>query len=178
MDAFESIVGKILEKDGYWVKQSVKIDLTPDEKETIGGRSIPTPEIDLVAYNDRECILYECKSFLDSPGVRIGGVEGSKGYKILNNPVFQQLITSKVISAFNLSPKTKIKYGLAAGKIYPKDFNAVVEYFRSRPNYVLLLPEQIASKLISLGQGVYINDEVTMTIKILRNDGKLNVKKN
>ena len=178
MDAFEKIVGRILEKRGYWVKQSVKVDCTPDEKESIGGRSIPTPEIDLVAFKDNECILLEAKSFLDSAGVRLHGVNGTnkkaaKGYKILNNPTFQKLMTKKIIAAFNLPKTVRIKYGLAAGKLHKKEVQEIVEYFNTKSNYIIIQPDQIADELVNLGKGVYINDEVTMTIKILRNQERL-----
>jgi len=35
MDAFEQVVSEILWMDGYWVRTSVKVDLTKEEKVTI-----------------------------------------------------------------------------------------------------------------------------------------------
>lgn len=49
MNAFESIVGRCLEEEGYWVRHSVKVGITKQEKRAIGSFSMPTPEIDIVA---------------------------------------------------------------------------------------------------------------------------------
>ena len=38
MDAFESLVGQLLEYDKYWVQHSVKVNLTISEKEKIGKK--------------------------------------------------------------------------------------------------------------------------------------------
>lgn len=35
MDAFEQIIGQLLVEEKYWVRHSVKIDLTPEEKRSI-----------------------------------------------------------------------------------------------------------------------------------------------
>ena len=51
MDAFELIIGQLIVEEKYWVKHSVKIDLTPDEKRSINKPSTPRPEINIVAYN-------------------------------------------------------------------------------------------------------------------------------
>ena len=39
MDAFESVVGEILHRDGYWIQPSVKVGLTKEEKRQIGRPS-------------------------------------------------------------------------------------------------------------------------------------------
>jgi hypothetical protein len=49
MDAFEIIVGQCLEEKGYWVRHSVKVELTKEEKREIGLPTMPRAEIDLVA---------------------------------------------------------------------------------------------------------------------------------
>ena len=41
MDSFETLVGFLLEKDGYWVRTSVKVGLTTREKKKIGRPSSP-----------------------------------------------------------------------------------------------------------------------------------------
>src|SRR3990167_7524540 len=79
MDSFETLVGSLLEKDGFWVRTSVKVELTPEEKRKIGRPSSPRWELDLVAYKAKsnELLVVECKSFLDSPGVRARGLDGT-----------------------------------------------------------------------------------------------------
>jgi len=38
--------------DGYWVRTSVKVDLTKEEKVQIGRPSSPRWELDIVGYSD------------------------------------------------------------------------------------------------------------------------------
>ena len=73
MEYFETIIKTLLEHEGYWVRQSFKVNLTKEEKRQIGKASIPRPEIDLIAFkpNVQELLALETKSFFDSPGVRI-----------------------------------------------------------------------------------------------------------
>src|ERR1700680_3130000 len=79
MDAFEQLVSEILWMEGYWVRTSVKGDLTKEEKRKIGRPSSPRWEIDVVAYNGRDNLLrvVECKSYLDSRGVALRAFDGS-----------------------------------------------------------------------------------------------------
>jgi len=73
MDSFEQVVATILGRNGYWVRTSVKVALTPDEKREIGRPSAPRWELDVVAYSGsrNELLVVECKSYLDSlPAVR------------------------------------------------------------------------------------------------------------
>jgi hypothetical protein len=71
MDAFEQLVSEILWMGGDWVRTSVKVELTKEEKRLIGRRSSPRWEFDIVAYNGRDNLLrvVECKSYIDSIGV-------------------------------------------------------------------------------------------------------------
>ena len=80
MDAFEQLVSEILWMEGYWVHTSVKVELTPDEKGQIARPSSPRWELDIVAYRGRENLLkvVECKSLLDSPGVKLRAFDGSR----------------------------------------------------------------------------------------------------
>ena len=41
MDAFESNVAEVLWRDGYWVQNAVKVDLTKDDKSKINRPSSP-----------------------------------------------------------------------------------------------------------------------------------------
>jgi len=176
MDAFESIVGRIMEKRGYWIRQSVKVKISKEEKKKYGKHSMPTPEIDLIAVKGNECILFEVKSFLDSKGARLNGVRSSPGYKIINDKDYQSLVVNKIRTDFELPSTTNIKYGLAAGKVYKRELQGMVDHCKENGIY-LLLPSEIADALVSLGEEVYINDEVTMTIKMLRNEKRLVEKK-
>ena len=72
MDYFENLVAKIFEKENKWVKQSVKIELSKEEKAETGKHSIPRPEVDIITYHPKSNTLeiWEVKSFLDSQGVK------------------------------------------------------------------------------------------------------------
>jgi hypothetical protein len=71
MDAFEQLAADIFWNEGYWVRTSVKVELTREEKVRIGRHSSPRWEIDLIAYRatSNELLALECKSYLDSGGV-------------------------------------------------------------------------------------------------------------
>ena len=53
MDAFEQLAADIFWNEGNWVRTSVKVELTREEKIRIGKHSTPRWEIDLIAYRAR-----------------------------------------------------------------------------------------------------------------------------
>ena len=73
MDAFEQLVSEILWIEGHWVRTSVKVELTKEEKKIICRPSSPRWELDIVAYCGRDNVLrvVECKSYIDSRGVAL-----------------------------------------------------------------------------------------------------------
>ncbi len=103
MDAFETIIGQLLTENMYWIKHSVKIDLSPEEKRSINKPSTPRPEIDIAAYKVNTDTLYllEVKSFLDSPGVYYDEVaieqdEQSGRYKLLTTKNYRQVLSERL----------------------------------------------------------------------------------
>jgi hypothetical protein len=54
MDAFEQVVSEILWMSGFWVRTSVKVELSKEEKRLIGRHSSPRWELDIVGYSGRE----------------------------------------------------------------------------------------------------------------------------
>ena len=90
MDAFEYIVGLLFEREGYWVRRNVRVELTAEDNKKIGKPKSPRRELDIVAYkaDTNELIVVECKSFLDSRGVHPASYKdinrrGHKTYKLL-----------------------------------------------------------------------------------------------
>ena len=83
MDAFEQVVSEILWTEGYWVRTSVKVSLTKEEKRQIGRPSSPRWELDVVAYRGRDNILrvVECKNYLDSLSTPVLVAEGQSKEK-------------------------------------------------------------------------------------------------
>ena len=103
MDAFEQLVSEILWMEGYWVRTSVKVELTNEEKRAIGRPSSPRWELDIVAYSARDNFLrvVECKSYLDSPGVRATAFDGSnpnhaERYKLFNDPELRRVVFNRL----------------------------------------------------------------------------------
>jgi hypothetical protein len=79
MDSFENVIASLLEKNGFWTRTSVKVELTDEEKKHIGWKTSPRLEIDIVAYKGKtnELWLVECKSYLDSGGVGFSAFNGT-----------------------------------------------------------------------------------------------------
>ena len=128
MDAFEQVISEILWHKGYWVRTSLKVELTKEDKRAIERPSSPRWEIDVVAYSARENILrlVECKSYLDSPGVKATCFDGTdvaaaSRYKLFNEEALRKAVFERVakqlyeIGACAENPT--IKLCLACGKI-------------------------------------------------------------
>lgn len=128
MDAFEQLVSEILWMDGYWVRTSVKVELSKEEKVLIGRHSAPRWELDIVAYHGRDNLLrvVECKSFLDSVGVRSSAFDGSnpdeaKRYKLFNEPELRRVVFNRLRLQLSESGTCReapeVRLALACGKI-------------------------------------------------------------
>jgi len=177
MDAFESIVAIYFEEKGYWVKGSVKVEISKEDKRLIGTPSMPRPEIDLVAYNPgkNELLLIEAKSYLDSPGVKFNGVSGNdkkdgERYKLFTREQFRNIITKQIrkdfISAGLIDGKTRVKYCLVAGNVYSKDENKIDNYFLQK-KWIFIKPSELRNAVIRLSEKGWENDAVTITAKLI-----------
>lgn len=64
MDAFERVVASLLEREGFWIRSSLKVELTKAENVEIRRPSSPRWELDVVGYraSDNEFRIVECKS--------------------------------------------------------------------------------------------------------------------
>jgi hypothetical protein len=140
VDAFEQLVSEILWMEGYWVRTSVKVKLTKEEKRLIGLPSAPRWELDIVAYNARDNILrvVECKSYFDSVGVRASAFDGSNAnhatrYKLFNKPDLRQVVFKRLClqlaEAGACREGAKVKLSLAAGKVRNEDRAAIRAHF-------------------------------------------------
>ncbi|KZY75249.1 hypothetical protein A3740_15615, partial [Oleiphilus sp. HI0068] len=124
MDYFEGIIKTLLEHEGYWVRQSFKVNLTKQEKRDIGKPSIPRPEIDILAFKpgENQVVAFEAKSFLDSPGVKLTELQQSHEipegrYKLFTCDNYRNIVFSRLkndlINLGMATTKTKISLGLA-----------------------------------------------------------------
>ncbi|MCC2524182.1 hypothetical protein [Vibrio coralliilyticus] len=177
MDYFESIIKTLLEADGYWVKQSFKVNVTKQEKRDIGKHSIPRPEMDLIAYNptQNQVIVMEAKSYLDSPGVKYDSLlqetEIPEGrYKLFTCENYRNIVLNRLkldlLEQGLCNEHTSFVLGLAAGKIYKSQSAEIVRLFKSK-SWVFWSPESIKEKVIALSDAGYENDPVIITTKIL-----------
>jgi hypothetical protein len=177
MDAFEQIIGQLLEEEKYWVRHSVKIELTPIEKKTIGKPSTPRPEIDIVALDIKSntLFLFEVKSFLDSSGVHYEAViveqEQQEGrYKLLTSENYRAVLWKRLrtdwLQSGHINSDTKISFGLIAGKVHKNRESDLIEYFAEK-NWLFWGPTIIKEKLQKLATKGYENNAVTIAAKLL-----------
>lgn len=177
MNAFEKIVGRCLEEDGYWVRHSVKVHISKEEKRGIGSYSMPTPEIDIVALNVKrnELLLLEVKSLLDSYGVHFDAVSGKdkeegKRYKLFTNAKFMKAVTAQLRNEYLdqglITEDTRMSYGLAAGHIHSADEAKIADYFTEK-GWTLFTPAKIKERVRQLSEKGWEDDLVTMTSKLI-----------
>ena len=123
MDHFESIVKTLLEAEGFWIRQSFKVNLSKEEKKAIGKPSMPRPEIDLLAFKFSENTItaYEAKSFLDSPDVMLAHLNAETDapegrYKLFTCKKYRSLVLNRLkknlLETGMANKSTQIKLGL------------------------------------------------------------------
>lgn len=176
MDSFESLIKVLLERDGFWVRSSFKVNLTKEDKRAIHRPSCPRWEIDLVAYKAgaNELRLVECKSYLDSPGVRLSGLMGTEGtdrYKLFTDPNLRNVVANRLVSelvhAGSCLPSPRVTFCLAAGKVKSeRDREGLRRLFKE--NFWLLWDDQwICKALRDVSSGSYENDVAIVVAKLL-----------
>lgn len=177
MDYFEEIVSKLLEEQGYWIRRSLKINLSKKEKSKIGKPSMPRPEIDLVALNfqDNQVIAFEAKSFLDSLGVDYRHlIEDNKipkgRYKLFTckkyRDIFLRKLKDQLVKSGMANAKTKVTLGLIAGKIQRKEDDNIKNLFQKK-GWVFWSPLEVNKKVARLAEMGYENHPAVITAKIL-----------
>lgn len=177
MDAFEQIVARVFEVQGYWTQIGFKVELTKEQKKSIGNPSMPRPEIDIIAYKPaiNELLIIECKSYLDSYGLRTAHFDPddktyAKYLKLFNRPDLRNLVTSALVSQLKsqglLAADPKVQLCLVAGKIYSSNLPEIEEIC-SRNGWRFIGPAQIAEYLRKFAARGYENDAITMITKIL-----------
>ena len=177
MDAFEQIIGQLLAEEKYWVRHSVKIDLTTEEKRSINKPSTPRPEIDIVAYNITTDMIYqlEVKSYLDRPGVVYEHVAIEQDvqtgrYKLLTARNYREILANRLhqdwCKSGHIRKSTRISFGLIAGKIYRNRELELRKYFEKQ-GWLFWGPAEIKSRILLLPEKGYENNAVTIAAKIL-----------
>jgi len=177
MDYFEATVARVLEERGYWVRQNVRVDLTPEVKKKLGKPSLPRPEIDIVAYQPVEklLVLFEVKSYLDSYGVQPNDLLGTdwedNRYKLLTIPALQREVTAALVAEYRkrrlIPDDVTTRFGLAAGHVQPR-FDGAVRDIAKQNGWDYLSPADLAADVWQLADRGYENSPFVLTAKLLR----------
>jgi hypothetical protein len=178
MDAFEQVVASLLERDGYWVRSCVKVNLTKEEKCAIGRKSSPRWELDLVAYKGatNELWIVECKSYLDSGGVSMSAFDGSNPkfggrFKLFNSPILLDTVIhrlcAQLVASGACSPSPTVRLVLAAGRIASDTHRASLRaHFESR-EWILWDEAELKKRITALSDESYENAVASVVSKIL-----------
>lgn len=177
MDYFESIVRTLLEHEGYWVRQSFKVNLPKSQKRALGKPRMPRPEVDLLAYNPAENTvkLVEVKSFLDSAGVRLTLLQEdhetpSGLYKLFTCRKYYEIVSHclrlQLLDLGLCTKSTQFQLGLVAGNVY-RNQSAEIEALFRRQGWFFWSPELVREKVYALAEKGYENEPAIITAKIL-----------
>jgi hypothetical protein len=176
MDAFEQLAADIFWNEGYWVRTSVKVELTRDDKARINSPSSPRWEIDLVAFSPsrQELLALECKSYLDSGGVHAAhfeeGARLAHRYKLFHNEVLRDTVLSRLKDQFTRSGlcgnDVAVRLGLIHG--HATSYNAArLEELFARQGWLLYGPEWLNGHLQRMARGAYENSTAAVVAKLL-----------
>lgn len=176
MDSFEWIVASSLERQGFWTMTSVTVNLSKAEKRRIRRPTSPRWELDVVAYRaaNNELLVMECKSFLDSVGVRCATFEGknsrdAKRYKLFLDPALRRVVLTRLTLDFvrekRCRPRPKVTLGLAAGRVFGDE--GQLRALFDRRGWRLIGPGELADDLAGLPQAGYQDDVASLVAKLL-----------
>ena len=175
MDAFEQVVSELFWSQGYWVRTSVKVNLTKDEKVAAERPTMPRPEIDLVAYHggQNHLLALECKSYLDSRGVTYGEVCGdvvSKTYKLFRRASLREIVLNRLVKQTVeeglCPPGATIQLGMIAGKVAGNDELKLRALFHER-GWFFEGPSWLKTRIASLSESSYENQVAAVVSKLL-----------
>ena len=177
MDAFEQLISEILWMQGYWVRTSVKVELTKAEKQAIGRPSSPRWELDIVGYRGCDNLLQvvECKSYLDSYGVALAAFDGSRGpkedrYKLFNEDETRRIVFERLAQQFVEAGACRetptVHLALACGKIREPDRMGLRTHF-AHNGWQLWDEPWLRSQLGAMAKRRYENQVSAVVAKLL-----------
>ncbi len=178
MNAFEAMVAEILKNDGFWVRPGFKVNLTKEEKRQIGRPSSPRWELDIVAYKggSNQVLVVECKSYLDSPGVRFDGFSDPSSrdtsrYKLFNEPKLREVVFSRLatqlVEAASCAVSPEVQLCLAAGKIASQNDRQLLHDHFKKQGWMLWDDNWIRKKLQQMSYLGYEDEPSTIVAKLL-----------
>lgn len=177
MDSFENIVAMLLDREGYWVRTSYKVELTPAEKRKIGRPSSPRWELDVIAYKPgtNTLLVVECKSYLNSPGVRYDGFSGENAsraerYKLFTDKILWSVVKSRLVKQLRKKEgcrkRPKVQLCLAAGNIRPKDHENIRKHCKKH-NWRLFDRQWFREQFAELAKSRYENEVAIVAAKLM-----------
>lgn len=176
MDAFETLIAALLSREGYWTTTCYPVELTKEDKRKIGRPSSPRWELDVVAYSPKrnEILAVECKSYLDSRGVKYATISGQKEstrYKLFREEALRKTVLSRLrrqLAEHGLClPKAKVRLALAAGKIGGDSDRQNLKSYFGRHRWRLFDEEWICQRLTKFDSESYANDVAMVVAKLL-----------
>ncbi len=177
MDYFENLAKTLLEEEYRWVGQSIKVNLSKQEKRDVGKPTIPRPEIDLLVFNfkNNEVIAIEAKSYLDSSGVSLDNLKEKHDipegrYKLFTCENYRNIVFSKLkaqlLEAGQINNETIIKLGLIAGNIHRNQNEEMAIFFKEQ-DWLFWSPNEIRARVKDLSSKGYENNPYIITAKVL-----------
>lgn len=175
MDAFEQLCSEIFFRQGYWVQNSVKVDLTKPEKVAIRRPSSPRWELDLLAYSGKQnrLLALECKSYIDSRGVTLADLQAdskSTRYKLFREPATRKIVLKRLVETLTsrgfVAEGCEVRFGLIAGKIKGGDAEGLATYFAEQ-DWELFGPDWLKRELHALAGSRYSNDISAVVSKLI-----------
>jgi hypothetical protein len=175
VDAFEQVVAELFWAQGYWVRTSVKVNLTKEEKTEADRPTMPRPEIDLVAYHGgrNHMLALECKSYLDSRGVTYGEVCGDVGsttYKLFRRANLREVVLRRLaqqsVEQGLCRPGVTVQLGMVAGKVASSDEPKLRTLFEDR-GWFFEGPSWLKHQITQLSTGSYENQVAAVVSKLL-----------
>ncbi len=181
MDAFEQLMAELLWREGHWVKTAYKVDLTKAEKRQIGRPSSPRWEIDIVAFKApaNEVLAVECKSYLDSTGVKMSGFDGSDAslasrFKLFNERRTRGVVLRRLAKQMAREglcpPDPQTRLALAVGKFRNRQDHAAIRQHFEAQGWALFDKDWIRERLESVSAGRYENQITAVVAKLLLRD--------
>jgi hypothetical protein len=178
MDSFEQVVAEILWREGYWVRTSVKVELSKEEKREIELPSSPRWELDVVAYKatDNALLVVECKSYLDSPGVRFQGFDGSNEkastrFKLFNRPKIREVVFNRLRKQLaelgSCSPDPSVTLCLACGRIANDGDRIKIRNHFDQQGWQLWDESWLRDRLKHMAAGGYENQVSAVVAKLI-----------
>lgn len=178
MDAFEHLVGEILWMEGYWVRPSVKVELTKEEKRLIGRHSSPRWELDIVAYHAKKNTLrvVECKSYLDSTGVTAAAFDGTnqkaaERYKLFNEPKLRRIVFNRLCLQLTEAEACRknphVELALACGKIKSEADRKKIRAHFDKQGWALWDEPWLRARLRHMAKQSYENQVASVVAKLI-----------